>query len=59
MEDHNRWIISSHKFHEHRDPETARVELDRLKALFPGKKFKVYRIKRVVELDHSVAEDRS
>ena len=59
MQDHNRWIISSYKFHEHKTPDAANAELDRLTTKFPNKKFRVYRIKRVVELDHSLSEDRS
>jgi len=47
--DHNRWIISSYKFVEHRKIETAQAELARLSGLFPAKKFKIFRIKRVVE----------
>jgi hypothetical protein len=46
--DHNRWIISSHKFVEHKTPESAQAELERLKAKAPGKNFRIYRIKRVV-----------
>lgn len=47
--DHNRWIISSHKFVEHRTIEAAQAELMRLSELLPQKKFKLFRIKRVVE----------
>jgi len=50
MRDDNRWIISSYKFHEHKDPTAARAELERLQAKCPDKKFRVYRVKRVVEL---------
>lgn len=46
--DHNRWIISAHRFREHKTVEAAEAELTRLKAEHPDKNFKMYRIKSVV-----------
>lgn len=49
--DANRWIISTHKYVEHKTPDAALVELMRLQRKCPKKDFHVYRIKREVELD--------
>jgi hypothetical protein len=42
----NRWIISQHKYHEHKTYEGMQQELARLRLAHPEKKFRVYRIKR-------------
>ncbi len=44
----NRWIVSSHRFVEHASPGLARNEMNRLQELHPKKKFRMYRIKRVL-----------
>jgi hypothetical protein len=41
----NRWIISRHKFFEHYTYEGMQTELARLRALCPGKPFRVYKVK--------------
>jgi len=48
-EDHNRWIVSSHAFLEHTSIVDAEREFKRLSGMFPKRKFRVYRIKRVVD----------
>lgn len=47
--EHNRWIVSSRNFVEHRTPEIAQAEMGRLQKLNPKKQFRVYRIKRTVD----------
>jgi len=41
----NRWIISKHKFYEHKTYESMQTELERLQLLHPDRHFRVYRIK--------------
>lgn len=43
----NRWIITSHKFVEHTDVDTALAELHRLTEAYPKKVFRMYRVKAV------------
>jgi hypothetical protein len=44
-----RWIISKHKYFEHKTFAEAKAELDRLKAVDPVSRFRLYRVKRVAE----------
>jgi hypothetical protein len=44
-----RWIISKHKYFEHKTFAEAKAELDRLKAIDPAIRFRLYRVKRVTE----------
>jgi hypothetical protein len=54
--EHNRWIIASHRFHEHNTIESAEAEFERLKAQHPEKHFRLYRIKRVLKPADQAAE---
>lgn len=47
MQEHNRWIITSHKFREHKTIEAALAELKRIQgvSIDPGK-YRMVRIKR-------------
>ena len=47
--EHNRWIVSSKQYFEHRDPKAAEAERVRLQKLHPEKTYRVYRIKRTVD----------
>lgn len=47
--EHNRWIVTSKNFFEHRDPQAAEAERARLQKLHPELQYRVYRIKRTVD----------
>jgi hypothetical protein len=42
----NRWIITSHKFREHKSVDAALAELARIKRVAPNKNLRMVRIKR-------------
>ena len=50
-EDHNRWIISGYRFHEHQTIEAAERELERLSKKCPDKHFHLYRIKQIARVE--------
>lgn len=43
------WIVSSHKFREHGTEAGAQAETERLRAEFPQKTFRIYRVKRTLK----------
>ena len=53
----DRWIVTSHKFHQHRTREAAESERARLFQTVPGKTFRLLRIKTNLQPTRSVLAD--
>lgn len=49
----DKWIVSDHRFYEHKSARSALTERDRLRALHPEKKFRVHRIKTTLQQSNS------
>jgi hypothetical protein len=45
----DRWIVSSHRFAQHKTEEIAQAEAERLRKLVPKKDFRVYRVKTTLQ----------